>query len=180
MTSKQIRTEKAKKYLANINDCGRFGRAFELSCARDKSRKTKVAEQNETDVYIKMLCADGKMRYIPAEAKTNGGRIDELLNGTKAKYIIYDLHFAQKHKASKKAPAWDEARDLPAPVIIPLDLFISKLQEFNAIKVINRNGEFDGYGIQVSSKKWFDWLMEYPVTFDREATVEWWEFDGLE
>lgn len=180
MTSKQVRDEKIKKYLANSADCGRFGRAFELSCARDKSRKNKVSEQNETDIFIKMLCADGKIRYIPAEAKTNGGRVDELLNGSKSKYVVYDLHFVQKHKAGKNTQAWEEQRDLPCPVIIPTDLFLRKLQEFNAIKPINRNGKLDGYGIQVSSKKWFDWLMEYPVTFDREITVEWWELEGLE
>lgn len=168
------------RYLRNSADDGRHGRAFELACARLNSRKTDVSKQGRVDVSVKFISETGKAYYVPCEAKTNGGRIDELLNGSKAKYVIYDLHFIQKHKATKTREAWDEHRDLDQPVIIPTDLFLAKLKEFNAIKVINRNGEFDGYGIQVSSKKWFEWLADYPVKFDNENAYEAWEFEGLE
>lgn len=178
MKAKEIREIKMAQYLSNTADDGRFGRVFELECARNKSRKASVAEQNEVDVSVK-FSVNGKIRYIPCECKTNGGRIDELLNGSKAKYVIYDLHFIQKHKASKSRDAWEESRDLEQPRLIPVGLFLEKLREFNAIKAINRNGELDGYGIQVSSKKWFNWLCDYPVTFDNESTYEEWEFEGL-
>lgn len=179
MKANEVRKALEQKYLANSADCGRYGRAFELQCARAKSHKKGVAEQNETDVFVKFISESGKPYYVPCEAKTNGGRVDELLNGSKAQYVIYDLHFVQKHKASKKHEAYDERRDLEQPVIIPKALFLAKLVEFNAIKAINRNGELDGYGIQVSSKKWFEWLSEYPVKFDNESAYEVWEFEGL-
>lgn len=167
------------KHLMNNADDGRFGRAFELSCARANSRKTSVSKQGQVDVSVKFIDGNGKVKYVPCEAKTNGGRVDELLNGSKAKYVIYRLEFIQKHKASKTRDAWDEVR-MVEPVIIPKALFLAKLKEFNAIKAINRNGEFDGYGIQVSSKKWYEWLAEYPVKFDNENAYEEWEFEGLE
>lgn len=179
MTAKQIR-EAEKNRLNNPADCGAYGRRFELDCAREKSHKTRVSAQGRTDVYVKFKTENGKAEYVPCEAKTNGGRIDELLNGSKAQYVIYDLHFVQKHKATKKHEAYDEHRDLKQPVIIPTTLFLEKLKEFNAIKAINRNGELDGYGIQVSSKKWFEWLVDYPVKFDNYSEYEKWEFEGLE
>lgn len=180
MKSKEIRESLIEKYASNHNDCGRYGRAFELQCARDKSHKARVSKQGQIDIHVKFISENGKAYYVPCEAKTNGGRIDELLNGSKAQYVIYDLHFVQKHKASKKHDAYNEYRDLEQPVIIPKALFLAKLIEFNAIKAINRNGELDGYGIQVSSKKWFDWLSDYPVKFDNENAYEVWEFEGLD
>ena len=173
------RAQAIQHHLNNTSDCGRFGRAFELECARAKSRKTRVAEQNEIDVYIKMYVND-KVAYVPAECKTNGGRIDELLNGTtKAKYIIYRLEFTQKLKNSS------EVRAIP-PVVIPVELFLEMLEDVNAIKAINKRGEFDGYGIQVSSKKMFLRLSEYidnygdAVLFDNEKVFDDWAFEGLE
>ena len=168
------------RYLRNSADDGRHGRAFELTCARRNSRKACVSKQGQVDVYVKFNNENGKAYYVPCEAKTNGGRIDELLNGSRAQYVVYDLHFIQKHKASKKHDTYEEHRNLEQPVIIPKALFLAKLKEFNAIKVINRNGEFDGYGIQVSSKKWYEWLADYPVKFDNENAYEEWEFEGLE
>ena len=167
------------RHLMNNTDDGRFGRAFELTCARLNSHKTCVSKQGQVDVSVKFVDGNGKVKYVPCEVKMNGGRVDELLHGSKAKYVIYRLDFVQKHKASKTREAWDEVRTVE-PVIIPKALFLAKLKEFNAIKVINRNGEFDGYGIQVSSKKWYEWLADYPVKFDNENAYEEWEFEGLE
>lgn len=179
MKAKEIRLQARETILNNINDDGRRGREFELACARDKSQKIRVSAQGRPDVYVKFVNADGKARYIPCEAKTNGGRIDELLGNSKARYVIYKMEFVQKHKACAKRGAWEEIRTVE-PVIIPKALFLSKLKEFNAIKPINRHGEFDGYGIQVSSKKWYEWLADYPVKFDNENAYEEWEFEGLE
>ena len=179
--NKALNTRNANmaRHLRNSTDDGRHGRAFELACARTHSRKTCVSKQGQIDVSVKFVDGNGKAYYVPCEAKINGGRVDELLNGSKARYVIYRLEFVQKHKASKTREAWDEIR-MVEPVIIPKDLFLAKLKEFNAIKVINRNGEFDGYGIQVSSKKWYEWLADYPVKFDNENAYEEWEFEGLE
>lgn len=180
MKAKKIREALIEKYASNPDDFGRYGRIKELEWARDKSRKARVSKQGQVDIHVKFINESGKAYYVPCEAKTNGGRIDELLSGSKAQYVVYDLHVIQKHKATKKHDAWEEHRDLEQPVIIPTVLFLAKLNEFGIIKAINRNGEFDGYGIQASSKKWFEWLSDYPVKFDNENAYEEWEFVGLE
>ena len=180
MKAKEIREALIEQYASNPDDPGRNGRIKELEWARDKSRKARVSKQGEIDIHVKFINENGKAYYVPCEAKTNGGRVDELLNGSKAKYVIYDLHFVQKHKATKKHDAYNEYRDLEQPVIIPTALFLAKLNEFGIIKAINKKGKFDGYGIQASSKKWFEWLSDYPVKFDNENAYETWEFEGLE
>ena len=178
MTKQQERNQHINNILKNANDDGRFGRAFELECARVKSTKTKIGEQNQKDVSIKFLI-DGKIRYISAECKTNGGRVDGYFNGSViGKFTIYRLEFVQKLKTE------DEYRYIP-PVIIPNDLFIALLQDTKAIKAINRNGELDGYGIQVSSKKLYNRLNAYierygdMVLFDNEKTFDFNNFIDL-
>lgn len=180
MTYEQKRQERISR-LNFETDCGAYGRLFELENAYQNSRKTNISEQNLTDNFIRFIPKAGetKKRYIPAESKTNGGRVDELLNGSRAKYVIYKLHLEVNHKAGKRTEAWSETRDIAARVI-PTSLFIRKLKEFNAIKAINRGGELDGYGIQVSSKKWFNWLESYPVLWDKEITYSEEMFTGLE
>lgn len=180
MTYEQKRQERISR-LNFDTDCGAYGRLFELENAYTNSRKTDIAEQNLTDNFIRFAPKEGttKKRYIPAESKTNGGRIDELLNGNRAKYVIYKLHLEVSHKAGKRTAGYIEIRDIPA-VVIPVGLFIKKLKEFNAIKAVNRNGEFDGYAIQVSSKKWFQWLTSYPVLWNKEIDYSEQMFVGLE
>ena len=181
----KIRNEKSAEILRNTADSGRFGRAFELSCARVYSSKTCVSKQGQNDVAVKMEI-NGKIRYIPAECKTNGGRIDSLLNGeNKSPFIIYQLNFTQKHKATKTAPEWDEVRAVPA-VIVPTELFLQMIRECNALKAISHKGVQDGIGIQPSSKKMYERLTAYIenygdcVLFDRERTYADFDFEGLE
>ena len=181
MKAKEIREQMAANYMANTFDCGRKGRAFELAVTLEKSRKVRVSKQGQVDVYIKLRRDNGKVAYIPAEAKTNGGRIEELLNGSKAQYIIYsmiDVPVPQGKKAKAEGKPM-EYRNIK-PVVIPKALFLAKLKEFNAIKAINRNGELDGYGIQVTSKLWYEWLSVYPTTWEQGYTYEEWEFEGIE
>lgn len=169
-----------EKYLRNDRDDGRFGRAFELSCARPLSNKTTVAKQGATDVSVKFRTPKG-VRYVPAECKTNGGRIDSLLDGSnKSRYVVYMMDTIQRHKATKTRGEWTEVRRLEKPVIIPTQLFIETLKRFNALKEVRHGGVVDGIAIQVSSKKLYEWLLDYPVVFDREYTYEEWEFEGLE
>lgn len=180
-----IRNEKTAEILQNTADNGRFGRAFELSCARVKSHKTTVSKQGQSDISVKMEI-NGKIRYIPAECKTNGGRIDDLLTGkNKSGFVIYRLEFTQKHKATKTAPAREEKRLVPA-VIVPTNLFLQMLTECNAIKAVAHNGIQDGLAIQPSSKKMFERLTAYIenygecVLFDRQRTYADFDFEGLE
>ena len=122
----QKRVEKIAEIIQNTIDDGRFGRAFELACARVRSTKVRVSKQGEKDISVKMEI-NGKIRYVPAECKTNGGRIDSLLSGeNKSPFIIYQLNFTQKHKATKTAPEWEEVRAIPA-VIVPTELFLQMI-----------------------------------------------------
>lgn len=173
------------RLLSNTSDDGRHGRAFEVSCARVLSNKTSVSAQGRVDVSIKMT-VNGSVKYVSAECKTNGGRVDDLLNGSnKAKFVIYRLSFVQKHKATAKKPAHNEIREIPA-IIIPTEMFLSMLKQCNALKSIAHGGVVDGTAIQPSSKKMFLRLQEYidnyggSVLFDRNACYDMAEFDGLE
>ena len=167
------------RILANADDCGRFGREFELACARPLSNKVEVRAQNRADVHI---LYNGK--YVAAECKTNGGRVDDLLSGeNKARFVIYRLNFTQKHKASKTHGAYEEVRTIK-PVIIPTKLFLNMLVECNALKEVRHNGVVDGIAIQPSSKKMYERLAayvdNYELTFSNTAEYESWMFEGVE
>lgn len=179
MTYEEQREIEIERILSNSANPGRKGDVFELKCTRKRSRKVTVAKQGETDVFVK-FSINGKIHYVPAECKTTGGRIGSLLDGSNdAKYVIYELDFIQKRKPTKTQPAREEHRHV-GPVIIPTDLFVAKLREFNAIKAMNRNGQPDGdYAIQPSSKRWYEWLSEWPVEFHRDWTYEECDFEGL-
>jgi hypothetical protein len=184
MTKKETRSANIAYELSNTANCGAYGRAFELMCAREKSRKTCVSKQGQIDVSVKVI-VNGKARYMPAECKVNGGRVETLLNGSnKSAFVIYELNFTQMHKATKKADAWEEIRSVPA-LLIPTALFTTMLIETNAIKEIRHNGEVDGIGIQPSSKRMFERLIAYAenfpdMVFSPETDYEDWMFEGLE
>ena len=179
-----IRKTAIANELSNTTNCGAYGRAFEIACARPASHKTAVAKQGKADVSVRVV-VNGKVRYLPAECKTNGGRVETLLNGTnKSRFVIYELNFIQKHKATKKAEAWEEIRSVPA-LLIPTELFTAMLIDCNAIKEIRHNGEVDGIGIQPSSKRMYERLTAYAenfpdMEFSPEADYEDWMFEGLE
>ena len=78
-----VRAQDSARYNPAI-DSGYFGRVMENQCARPKSRKKCVSSAGKADVHIKY-----NGRYIPAEVKTNGGRIDSLIDGTnKSKFLF--------------------------------------------------------------------------------------------
>lgn len=156
----------ANKYLANANDDGRFGRAFELECASAYSRKSRVGLNGEKDVYIHF-----EKGNVPAECKTNGGRIASLLADNAPKFVIYRYRYVAKLKGG------DEVREID-PVIIPTEVFISRLIEFNAIK--STNGKNPEPAIQVSNKKFFEWLLDWPIPYTPGTHYTADDFEGLE
>lgn len=168
-----VRAQDSARYNPAI-DCGYFGRVMENQCARPKSRKKSVSSAGKADIHIKY-----NGRYIPAEVKTNGGRVDSLIDRTnKSKFVIYAMDYVQHHKAGKKTQAWDEWRTV-GPLIIPTALFLNCLQEVNAIKTVNKHGVYDGLGIQVSSLKLYQRLLQWPVEFDRTRDYTSADFEGL-
>ena len=184
MKAIEIRNAKANEYLMNTEDSGRFGRVFELECARYASQKTCVSKQGKAAVAVKIIINE-KVRYVSAECKTNGGRVNDLLDGTnKSKFVIYRLNFTQKFKATKSAPAREEIRTIPA-VIIPTALFVEMLIDCNAIKEVAHAGVVDGIAIQPSSKRMYERLVAYlenfpDMAFNPDTTYEDWMFEGLE
>ena len=170
--AESIRIANIERYARNIGtDPGAAGRIFELSCASKYSRKTAVAKQGETDLYIKF----GK-GSVKAECKTNGGRIEALYAPNAPRFVIYKLDFVQKHKAGKHTAAYDEERHID-PVVIPTALFLAKLEEFGAIK--STNGKNPELAIQPSSKKWFEWLLDWPIAYNPEWRYTEDDFEGL-
>lgn len=176
----QIRAEAISKVSASGDVCGKAGKIFEIECARKLSKKSGVAGVNEIDVHIKIMNDNGKITYKAAECKTNGGRIDNLMDGTnRAPFVIYRLDYVQKNRKST------EHRQIPA-VVIPTELFTAMLAECNAIKTVAHNGIVDGLAIQVSSKRMYERLTAYvdnygeAIIFDNDRTYEEWDFEGLE
>ena len=181
----KMRDEEISRILANTADPGRFGRAKELQRARKLSRKTTVSKQGKIDNYV-AIRYDEKIRYIGAESKTNGGRVENILNGTqKERFVIYSLEFTQKYKATKSAPAREEKREIP-DIIIPTTLFRSLLLELKRYKDMAHGGKIVGVGIQPSSKKLYERLTAYidnygeSVLFDPDKIYDSWELEGLE
>lgn len=187
ITKKQaenLRKEKIAEY-GKINpyqvphiglDSGAFGRLKELANTSKQSIKTGVSAQNQHDNDKFIIGRDGKKHKAELENKVNGGRIDHILEMAKSanaeyKFVVYTLQVCNANTSGKMRACED--------VIIPAKLFINKLVEFGAIKANKLDGVIRGYSIQHTKKAWYEWINEYPVKYDAEATYEWWMFEGL-
>jgi len=168
----QLRQAEIKRHSANLTDDGRNGRIFELTCAGVYSRKTRVSKQGQADVFVRFENGN-----YAAECKTNGGRIESLMSAKAPRFVIYKLDFTQKHKATKTAPAWDEKRSIE-PRLIPTELFLKVLHRFNAVK--STNGRNPELAIQPSSKRLYEWLMDYPITYVKGYRYTADDFEGLD
>lgn len=181
----KMRQARIAELLSNERDSGRFGKVDELLACRPNSKKVDVAKQGQTDNHLR-ICYDGKVRNVGFENKTNGGRVEKILDGSqKEAFVVYSLQFTQKHKATKKAEAWEESRTIPK-VIIPTALFRSLLMELGCYKDMVHHGVVDGIGIQPSSKKLYERLTAYienygeSVLFSTTKVYESWELEDLE
>lgn len=160
-------TEKARKRyclacLENWHD-GTAGVLAEMFAVKASSTKKRLAIAGKNDFTFRY---NNGARVVnrPAERKTNGGRVDGLLKALKEGrdgFIVYSLDLQNA--------GTNGARREVAPVIMKYSKFIQILQECNAMKTINRNGQPDGVGIQASSKKLYEALTDYPVPFSPEA-----------
>lgn len=151
---------------------GTAGRIFELECASVYSRKTHVSKQGQADIYIKY-----ERGTRPAECKTNGGRIGSLYAKNAPAFVVYRLDWVQHRKPTKAKPNGFCISVYVEPKIIPTSLFLAKLSEFGAIK--STNGTNPEPAIQVSSKKWHEWLASYPVNYDSEKRYTASDFENL-
>lgn len=163
----KARAEKAIYYLSNYND-STLGRVTELASATDRTRKARVAKQGANDTHIKME-VNGKIKYVPCEVKTNGGRVENLYMKNAPKYVIYSMNV---QNSLVKTPR------VLAPIVIKTDLFLSVLEQCNAIK--NTNGVNPERAIQATSKKLFARLSEYPIPYEPNTIYTADDFDDIE
>lgn len=153
------RASAMKGYLDNADhDSGAYGRIVELDSHSDRSPVTKVARQGRIDTRIKYR-KNGKVDYLPAEVKTNGGRIGSLLAPNAPKFVIYSMNFSNSVATRSLSPR-----------LLPTSLFLSILSECGAIK--HTNGKNDELAIQVTSLKLYKALAEYPIEYDANAVYE--------
>lgn len=171
----KARAEKIEYYRSRIGiNPGAVGCIEELLSVSANSRKVSVSGVNEVDIYVHI---NSKKANVPAERKTNGGRIENLRKANAPKFVVYSMHFVQKHKAGKTTEAWDELREID-PVLIPTTVFLAALDRFGATK--STNGKNPEEAIQVSSKKFFEWLLDWPIPWNPDTVYTWDDFDGLE
>ena len=169
----KIRQEEIARHAKNIGfDCGAIGRIKELERASKYSRKTRVSKQGQADNFINYNGA-----HYAAESKINGGRIESLRKANAPKFVIYSLDFVQKHKASKTREAWEEVRHVD-DVLIPTEVFLNALDRFGATK--STNGRNPEEAIQVSSKKFYEWLLDWPIPYEPGLHYTEDDFEGLE
>ncbi len=175
--AQKIRYNLCMKYLYNFKDDGRFGRIDELMAVKASSSKTRVAKQGKNDIPVRW---DNGTREVnrPAEYKTNGGRIEELIDRLeegKDKLFVYKLDYTVKHTV-KSGEVKTETRQ--EEIICYFSQFYSMLLELNAIKLTG--GKHSELAIQPSSKKMYERLLEWPIPFDPYNTYCEDDFEGLE
>lgn len=173
--NQQVRQAEINRHANNTIDDGRFGRVFELECARANSRKVRVSKQGQNDCYTVFENENGKRYAVPFECKTNGGRIGDIIarvDSGKDGFIVYQLDYTASTTKNKR-------RYVPA-VIMPMSLFVSMLRECNAIKAVNKNGVQVDWAVQPSSKKMYLRLLDYPIPFDTETVYTLSDFEDLE
>lgn len=173
------RLEKAwAMYTTNYRGDGCMGCVAEILTATTHSHKTTISNVGRNDCYINFRAASGAIISLAAERKTNGGRVKtiesefsraEEMNG---KFVVYSMDVCNSGTSYLR-------RHVEA-VVIPRKVFMAKLIELNAVKAINKHGELDGYGIQVSNKPLYEWLLDWPVVYDRNAVYTAEDFEGLE
>lgn len=153
-------------------DNGAAGRVFELMNARDGSMKCGVSKGKQADNYVSIIQPDGSKKRYELESKTNGGRVDEVmekLDNGRDFFVAYSLSICNKNTCNKVRET--------AAIICPASEFIAALEECEALKTVNgRDGTQNGIAIQVSKKSWFEWVDSYPVKWDKDFDYSWFDF----
>ena len=160
----QARATEMRRIYANraTDTCGWFGRLVEVASHTNRSRQVKVARQGKVDTRVR-LEVNGKVRSVPAESKTNGGRIGSLYEAGAPRFVVYTMNLCN-------AGTGNLPRRL-APVVVLREEFLSLLEECNAIK--STNGTNPEPAIQASSKRLYLALQNAtPFEANRVYTLE--------
>lgn len=173
------RLEKAwTMYITNYRGDGCMGSIAEILTATTNSKKETISNVGRVDCFIKYRTESGHVIPVSVERKTNGGRVKTVetefskAEEMSGKFVVYSMDVCNA--------ATSNLRRHVEPVVIPRKLFMEKLVEFKAIKAVNRNGELEGFAIQVSKKAFYEWLLDWPVVYDRNAVYCDDDFEGLE
>lgn len=182
----KIRIEKAAEYDAvpwrqaptkGVNS-GAGGCSQELKNATPASRKTDVSAQGKIDNYVSIY-SDGKAHRYEAESKTNGGRLDHIIElatamrkGKRTAFVLYTLDVCNANTGYSLRHA--------DTIIVPADVFMNAVERIGAVKTNRHNGVIRGYSLQHTLKAWYDWCVEYPVKYQPTERYEAWEFVGVE
>lgn len=171
-TATRKRISNAKKLLADLN-FGTFGKLEELFSCSEKSRKTSVSKQGQTDTFIKWMSGNGKHSSKAVERKTNGGRVQDCINklaSGKDSLIVYSMDICNASTSGQ--------RRIVEPIVMRFSAFYSLLVSCNALK--NTNGANPQLAIQASSKLLYKRLLEYPIPYDANATYSDNDFNDIE
>ena len=164
--------------LANPNDSGRWGKAFEMLFVSDTARKTYVAAQGKVDGYFYL---DGERKAV--EYKTNGGRIGSLykLRKPESAYIVYSMDFETRQTYKKDGTPRPTKHYVVEPIILKVSDFLAILEHCGATKVIGHEGKDDyEVAVQGDSAKLAKCLAEYPIAYDPNARYTSEDFEDLE
>lgn len=140
-------------------DNGAYGKSLELTLTRDKSLKTRVSKEMNSDNYFSYNNGE-KIVAKPVEVKTNGGRIGKIYDRYKKGhngYIIYQLNVC--NSTTKNQLRYTE------PLIMTYETFINALEKCGAIRTLKKNGVSE-LAVQPSNKAWYEFLLDYPVLYD--------------
>lgn len=141
------RVENMERYASNESDCGGNGKAFEIACASVFSARTTYAKQGQTDRTMQYNGA-----RVSVEVKSNGGRIDNILQSD---FVLYGFDICNSTTKGKR-----RACDI---IFCPSAVFLDALEKCGAVKDIYHAHKVDGRAIQPSKKAFYEWLTNYPV-----------------
>lgn len=172
------RFNRVMSILANENDDGRFGKAFEVLNVSATSRKVNVAAQGKIDGYFYY-----NNKRVAVEYKTNGGRVGNLYKLTRPEnaFIVYSMDFETRQTYKKDGTPRPTKHYQVAPVILKVSDFLAILEHCNATKVIGHAGKGDDeVAIQGDSAKLAKCLADYPITYDPDYHYTTEDFEDLD
>lgn len=142
---------------------GLYGDIFELLGRASDNKNVKVATQGKADGYKAM---NGRRRAV--EFKTQDGRIGFLYNGSRVQFVVYQCFITEKHHGVKT--------ETPSQTVI-----MTKAQFKQAVKeYATVSNHTDGEPFIRVNKKWYNFINNWYIPYDRNETYTIDDFDGLE
>ena len=161
--AEDIRAEKAEyhaqqDYHNDPKHNGSNGIRFEYECHSSRAKRTDVGKNPNDDITVYIDIGGGYCRAEKAECKTGGGRVNHIMDAVNRGedfIVIYELNI--KNSTTGNKFIYHKA------VYLYASEFIKMLTECNALKTIYKKHEYDGIGIQPSSRKLWKALDRYPT-----------------